>query len=93
MAKAIIPELAPLVRWLQDVAAVLAGRSVLTYRDSVTDIPHVCVPTGLFERGGELWVVGRDPACDCVTGSPLRLCSVGQRATDAFGNWIGPRPR
>ena len=29
----------------------------------------------------ELWVVGRDPACNCVTGAPLRLCTVASVGT------------
>jgi len=72
----VIPQLGPLLKWLGDVEAVLTGRSVLVYRAERTNIAYVCVPTALFEHQGELWVVGRDPACNCVTGAPLRLCSV-----------------
>ena len=74
----LMAELAPLLKWLADVESVLTGKSVLTYRDRITNIPYVCVPTGLFEREGEVWVVGLDPACNCVTGEALRLCSVAR---------------
>lgn len=72
---AVIAELAPLLKWLADVEFVLTGEGTLAYRHRTTDISYVCVPSGLFEHDGELWVVGLDPACNCVTGAPLRMCA------------------
>jgi hypothetical protein len=98
----LLPELAPLIKWLADIESVLTGKAVLTYRDEM-GIQHVCAPTGLFEREHDvrpsnvgcndpplaprmvLWVVGRDPACNCVSGGPLHLCTVAKndRAREA----------
>ena len=69
---------APLCKWLADVEAVLTGKNVITYRNRVTNIQYVCIPTRIFEHDGELWVVGTDPACNCITGEALRLCSVSR---------------